>query len=202
MRPPRRSLVLDRGASSGITTDLSNAKTVATCRSRLWQNRQSDREINLGGKAMAVVRVRRWLDAVTVARVRSRCQTRLPDNARAGPDPLRVPIWAPFRLQCYCNGHSRQARQLTAEGISFTAADNAFTRIVDWQRAHDLADGLSGASMCLTRHRAPLLRRPANRHRRPRLAPPRCGRAPRAWQRTAQSPTRKRHARAQPRHSR
>ena len=135
------------------------------------------------------------------------------DNARAGPDPLRVPIWAPFRLQFYCNGHSRQARQLTAEGISFTAADDAFTRIADWQRAQDLADRLSGASVSLTRHRAPLLRRPANRHRRPRLAPPRCGRVPRAWQRTAlypqlsapataQSPTRKRHARAQPRHSR
>ena len=33
---------------------------------------------DLGGKAMAVVRLRRWLDTVTVARVRSRCQTRLP----------------------------------------------------------------------------------------------------------------------------
>jgi hypothetical protein len=35
------------------------------------------------------------------------------------------------------------ARQLTAEGISFTAADNAFTRIADWQRAQDLADAFS-----------------------------------------------------------
>ena len=33
---------------------------------------------DLGGKAMAVVRVGWWLHAVTVARVRSRCQTRLP----------------------------------------------------------------------------------------------------------------------------
>ena len=33
---------------------------------------------DLGGKAMAVVRLRWWLDTVTVARVRSRCQTRLP----------------------------------------------------------------------------------------------------------------------------
>jgi hypothetical protein len=30
-----------------------------------------------------------------------------------------------------------------AEGISFTAADNAFTRIDNWQRARDLADRLS-----------------------------------------------------------
>src|SRR4051812_19021208 len=41
---------------------------------------------------------------------------------------LRVPTWAPFRLQFYCNGHSWLARQLAAEGIAFTAADNAFVR--------------------------------------------------------------------------
>jgi hypothetical protein len=33
---------------------------------------------DLGGKAMAVVRVKWWLDTVTVARVRSRSRTRLP----------------------------------------------------------------------------------------------------------------------------
>ena len=56
---------------------------------------------------------------------------------------LRVPTWAPFRLQFYCNGHSWLARQLTAEGIGFTTADNAFVRIGDWQRAQELADGFS-----------------------------------------------------------
>src|ERR1700730_5715528 len=56
---------------------------------------------------------------------------------------LRVPTWAPFRLQFYCNGHSWLARRLTAEGIGFTAADNAFIRIDDGQRAQDLADRLS-----------------------------------------------------------
>jgi hypothetical protein len=56
---------------------------------------------------------------------------------------LRVPTWAPFRLQFYCNGHNWLARQLTAEGIAFTMADNAFVRIDDWQRAQDLADGFS-----------------------------------------------------------
>jgi len=64
-------------------------------------------------------------------------------DAELGLIHLRVPTWAPFRLQFYCNGHSRLARQLTAEGISFTAADNAFTRIADWQRAQDLADAFS-----------------------------------------------------------
>src|ERR1700730_14558118 len=38
---------------------------------------------------------------------------------------------------------SQLARRLTAEGIGFTAADNAFIRIDDWQRAQDLADRLS-----------------------------------------------------------
>ena len=64
-------------------------------------------------------------------------------DAELGLIHLRVPTWAPFRLQFYCNGHSRLARQLTAEGIAFTVADNAFTRIADWQRAQDLADGFS-----------------------------------------------------------
>ena len=64
-------------------------------------------------------------------------------DAELGLLHLRVPTWAPFRLQFYCNGHSRLARQLVAEGIGFTAADNAFTRIADWQLAQDLADGFS-----------------------------------------------------------
>jgi hypothetical protein len=64
-------------------------------------------------------------------------------DAELGLVYLRVPTWAPFRLQFYCNGHSWLARQLTAEGIGFTVADNAFVRIDDWQRAQDLADAFS-----------------------------------------------------------
>jgi hypothetical protein len=56
---------------------------------------------------------------------------------------LRVPTWSPFRLQFYCNGHSWLARQLTAEGIGYAMADNAFVRIDNWQRAQELADALS-----------------------------------------------------------
>jgi hypothetical protein len=56
---------------------------------------------------------------------------------------LRVPTYCPFRLQFYCNGHSWLARQLTAEGIGHTMADNAFVRIDDWSRAQELADGFS-----------------------------------------------------------
>jgi len=56
---------------------------------------------------------------------------------------LRVPTWCPFRLQFYCNGHGWLARQMAAEGIGSSMADNAFVRIDDWQRAQQLADALS-----------------------------------------------------------
>jgi hypothetical protein len=61
-------------------------------------------------------------------------------DAELGLIYVRVPTWAPFRLQVYCNGHSWLARKLTAEGVGFTAGDNAFLRIDDWQRAQELAD--------------------------------------------------------------
>jgi hypothetical protein len=64
-------------------------------------------------------------------------------DAELGLIYLRVPTWAPFRLQFYCNGHSWLARRLMAEGIGFSAADNAFVRIDDWPRAQELADGFS-----------------------------------------------------------
>jgi hypothetical protein len=64
-------------------------------------------------------------------------------DAELGLIYVRVPTWAPFRLQIYCNGHSWLARQLTVEGIGFTAEDNAFLRIDDWERAQDLADSFS-----------------------------------------------------------
>ena len=68
-------------------------------------------------------------------------------DAELGLIYLRVPTWCPFRLQFYCNGHSWLARQLTAAGIGFTLADNAFVRIDDWPRAQTLADHLSPAAL-------------------------------------------------------
>jgi hypothetical protein len=53
---------------------------------------------------------------------------------------LRVPTWCPFRLQFYCNGHSWLARKLTAAGIDYSLADNAFVRVADIDRAQALAD--------------------------------------------------------------
>jgi hypothetical protein len=64
-------------------------------------------------------------------------------DAELGLMYVRVPTWCPFRLQIYCNGHSWLARQLTAAGIDYTMADNAFIRIEDWARAQQLADSLS-----------------------------------------------------------
>lgn len=53
---------------------------------------------------------------------------------------LRVPTWAPFRLQFYCNGHHWLAGQLRAAGIAFTQHDNTFLAVADFARAQALAD--------------------------------------------------------------
>lgn len=53
---------------------------------------------------------------------------------------LRVPTWAPFRLQFYLNGHNWLANQMRKEGITFTQTDNTFLEISDWARAQALAD--------------------------------------------------------------
>ena len=61
-------------------------------------------------------------------------------DAELGLCYLRVPTGCPFRLQFYCNGHSWLARQLTAKGIDYATADNAFIRIEDFVRAQKIAD--------------------------------------------------------------
>lgn len=53
---------------------------------------------------------------------------------------LRVPTWAPFRLQFYCNGHNWLAGKLREEGIAFTQLDNTFITVADFPRAQTLAD--------------------------------------------------------------
>jgi hypothetical protein len=52
---------------------------------------------------------------------------------------LRLPTWAPFRLQFYFNGHNALARQLTQENIGFRMEENAFVHIDDFARASALA---------------------------------------------------------------
>jgi len=53
---------------------------------------------------------------------------------------LRVPTWAPFRLQFYCNGHNWLAGQLQQTGIAFQQLDNTFSSIADFSRAQTLSD--------------------------------------------------------------
>ncbi len=55
---------------------------------------------------------------------------------------LRVPTWAPFRLQFYFNGHNHLALKLKEAGIAYTLVDNAFTRIADFSHAQALSDVL------------------------------------------------------------
>jgi hypothetical protein len=56
---------------------------------------------------------------------------------------VRVPTWAPFRLQVYFNGHAWLACQLCQAGIGFEMLDNAFAFIADPDEAQALADALS-----------------------------------------------------------
>ncbi len=60
---------------------------------------------------------------------------------------VRVPTWAPFRLQVYFNGHSWLAQQLRGAGIDFAMADNAFLQIADPLRAQQLAETLDAHTL-------------------------------------------------------
>jgi len=52
---------------------------------------------------------------------------------------VRVPTWAPFRLQFCLNGHQWLACRMRQEGLTFTRQDNAFTQISDWGKAQELS---------------------------------------------------------------
>jgi hypothetical protein len=60
---------------------------------------------------------------------------------------LRVPTWAPFRLQAYFNGHHWLARRLAKANIDFEMADNAFLRIANPHKAQVLADSLDAKQL-------------------------------------------------------
>lgn len=53
---------------------------------------------------------------------------------------LRVPTWAPFRLQLYFNGHNLLANRLRRKRIGFEMLENAFLGIDDFEKAQKLAD--------------------------------------------------------------
>jgi hypothetical protein len=56
---------------------------------------------------------------------------------------LRVPTWAPYRLQFYFNGHAWLAAQLRKKEIPFTLRDNVLLDIQNFARAQELADQFS-----------------------------------------------------------
>jgi hypothetical protein len=55
---------------------------------------------------------------------------------------LRVPTWAPFKIQFYVNGHNWLATKLTKNGISYQMRENAFLDIVDFNKAQELSDNI------------------------------------------------------------
>jgi len=62
-------------------------------------------------------------------------------DAQFGLCYLRVPTWAPFRLQFYCNGHNWLANKLREEGIAFQQVDNTFVAVSNFAKAQDIANG-------------------------------------------------------------
>jgi len=60
---------------------------------------------------------------------------------------LRVPTWAPFRLQFYYNGHHQLAARLDKEGVGFKMFDNTFVQINDSNKAQELADSVTAKGL-------------------------------------------------------
>ena len=60
---------------------------------------------------------------------------------------LRVPTWAPFRLQFCLNGHNWLAARLRRHKIGYQLVDNAFVQIDDFERAQELADGMKAKTL-------------------------------------------------------
>jgi len=56
---------------------------------------------------------------------------------------VRVPTWAPYRLQVYFNGHHWLASRLKQARLHFNLEDTAFIELSDWQRAQELSDEFS-----------------------------------------------------------
>jgi hypothetical protein len=56
---------------------------------------------------------------------------------------VRVPTWAPYRLQIYFNAHNWLAEQLRRRDIGFRLIDNVFIAVDDFDRAQELADGFN-----------------------------------------------------------
>ena len=67
-------------------------------------------------------------------------------DARFGLGYLRIPTWAPFRLQAYCNGHDWLERRMKQAGIGFPTAA--------WANARPAAAAPRSAAGSRLSHRA------------------------------------------------
>jgi hypothetical protein len=56
---------------------------------------------------------------------------------------VRVPTWAPYRLQVYFNGHNWLGHRLAKARMDFRLEDNAFVAISDWARAQAMSEEFS-----------------------------------------------------------
>ncbi|PIP07722.1 MAG: MarR family transcriptional regulator [Syntrophobacteraceae bacterium CG23_combo_of_CG06-09_8_20_14_all_50_8] len=68
-------------------------------------------------------------------------------SSELGLSYLRVPTWAPFRLQFYFNGHNALAAMLTKNNIGYQLLDNTFVHCDDWDKAQHLSDGFTPESL-------------------------------------------------------
>ena len=64
-------------------------------------------------------------------------------DAELGLAYVRVPTWAPYRLQVYFNGHHWLASRLQQARIDYRLDDTAFVEIGSWARAQELSDDFS-----------------------------------------------------------
>ena len=64
-------------------------------------------------------------------------------NADLGLCYLRVPTWAPFRLQFYFNRHNLLASAFNRKKIDFQMLDNVFVQIEDYDKAQKFADDIN-----------------------------------------------------------
>jgi hypothetical protein len=90
-------------------------------------------------------------------------------HAELGLCYLRVPTWAPFRLQFYCNGHNLLALKLDEKKIAFQMLDNVFVQIGDFDKAQKFADDISAKRIHqqldkIVRQYCPIVRHFANNY--------------------------------------
>lgn len=60
---------------------------------------------------------------------------------------LRIPTWAPFRLQFYFNGHDWLERQMHKAGIKFEKQDNCYCNISDYSAAQAIVESFNPDSL-------------------------------------------------------